>query len=288
MYTLHTNSYSYKNSVLFSAEDLNKVIAEISDHLAQAVSDTFPSAVLVRASPKEAMVTIDGVFAGQGETELRTHSPGTAEIAVTADNYTSLSFPLELNPGERAEVSVDLAPRGVTVLDADVPDKPGSKVFLGSLYMGETPLTLELPKSESSFISVETHEGEIGSLIIRNSDLVRGSAQFISGNDFAKADFLTAAPVPEEEKRVENARNKFYSTYGAFWFILPAALLAGGIAKTHEVVHHNEELYSTLRMGTNIAWGAALGVTLYQIYKYLSAAKGEPTPIVKSSTKGNE
>jgi len=285
MYTRHTNSYSYKNSILFSTEDLNKAVAEISDHLAQAVSDAFPSAVIVRSNPANAMVTIDGIFAGQGETEQRTHSPGKAEIVITADNYTPISVPLELNPGELAELSVDLAPRGVTTLNADVSDKPGSKVFVGSLYMGETPLALELPKNESTYISVETPEGDIGSLILRDSSLVRGSAQLSFANDFVKADFLTAAPVQEEEKRVENARKRFYTTYGAFWFILPAALLAGGIAGTHEAINQDAGTYSALRMGSNIAWGAALGVTLYQVFRYLYVSREDSTPIVKAPPK---
>jgi len=285
MYTRHTNSYSYKNSILFSTEDLNKAIAEISDHLAQAVSDTFPSAILVRSNPANAMVTIDGIFAGQGETAQRTHSPGKAEIAITADNYATVSVPLELNPGELAELSVDLAPRGVTAFNAEVSDKPGSKVFVGSLYMGETPLALELPKSESTYISVETPEGDIGSLIIQNSSLVRGNAQFTSSNDYVKADFFTAAPVSEEEKKVESARKKFYTTYGAFWFILPAALLAGGIAGTHEAINHDAGLYSTLRMGSNIAWSAALGVTLFQVFRYLYVSREDSTPIVKVTPK---
>jgi hypothetical protein len=288
MYTRHTGSYSYKNSMLFSTEDLNKVIAEITDDLARAVSDTFPSAILVRSNPAGAMVTIDGVLAAQGETEPRMHSPGTAEIAVTADNHISASFPLELKPGELAEVSVDLTPRGVTVLDADVSDKPGSKVFLGGLYMGETPLTLELPKSESAYISVETPEGEVGSMIIQNSNLVSGSAQFFSLNDNVKADFFTAFPVSEEEKMLENNRKKFYSSYGTFWFILPVALLAGGIAETHMAINQNTGTWSMLRMGANAAWVAALGVTFYQIFRYIRASEAVSTPIVKAPSKNKE
>jgi len=287
MYTRHTNSYSYKNSVLFSNEDINKAIAEISDHLAQAVSDTFLSAIIVRTNPAGAMVTIDGVLTGQEETEPRIHSPGTAEIAVTADNHVSVSFPLELKPGELAEISVDLTPRGLTVFDADVSDKPGSRVFLGSLYMGETPLTMELPKSESAYISVETPEGEIGSIMLRDSNLVSGKAQFFSLNDYAKADFFTAVPVSEEVKKVENARKKFYTSYGAFWFILPAALLAGGIAETHMAINHNVGTWSTLRTGANLAWGAALGVTFFQIFRYMYDSMGDSTPIVKASPKEN-
>jgi hypothetical protein len=288
MYTRHTGSYSYKDSMLFSTEDLNKVIAEITDHLARAVSDTFPSAILVRSDPAGAMVTIDGVLTAQGETEPHMHSPGTAEIAVTADNHISASFPLELKPGELAEVSVDLTPRGVTVLDADVSDKPGSKVFLGGLYVGETPLTLELPKSESAYISVETPEGEVGSMIIRNSNLVSGSAQFLSLNDNVKADFFTAFPVSEEEKMLENSRKKFYSSYGTFWFVLPAALLVGGIAETHMAIYQNAGTWSTLRMGANAAWVTALGITFYHIFRYIRASEAVSTPIVKAPPKNNE
>jgi len=285
MYTRHTGSYSYKNSMLFSTEDLNKIIAEITDHLAQAVSDNYPSAILVRSNPAGAMVTIDGALMAQGETEQRMHSPGTAEIAVTADNHVSVSFPVELKPGELAEVSVDLTQRGVTTLDADVSDKPGSKVFLGSLYMGETPLTLELPKSESAYISVETPEGEVGSMIIQNSNLVSGKAQFFSLNDNVKADFFTTFPVSEEEKMLENNRKKFYTSYGAFWFILPAALLAGGIAETHEAIYQNAGTWNMLRMGANAAWVAALGVTFYQIFRYIRASEAVSTPIVKVPSK---
>jgi hypothetical protein len=151
--------------------------------------------------------------------------------------------------------------------------------------MGETPLTLELPKSESAYISVETPEGEVGSMIIQNSNLVSGSAQFFSLNDNVKADFFTAFPVSEEEKMLENNRKKFYSSYGIFWFVLPAALLAGGIAGTHEAIYQNAGTWSMLRMGANAAWVAALGVTFYQIFQYIRASEAVSTPIVKAPSK---
>jgi hypothetical protein len=154
--------------------------------------------------------------------------------------------------------------------------------------MGETPLTLELPKNESSYISVETPEGSIGSAILRDSSLVRGGAQFTSVNDYARADFLTAVPVSEDEKKVEKARNRFYASYGAFWFILPAAMIAGGVAGTYEAVNHDVGTWSTVRMGSNIAWGAALGITLYQVFRYLRVSKEDSTPIVKVPPKDKQ
>jgi hypothetical protein len=288
MYTRYTGTHSYKNSLLFSTEDINKALEEITDHLARAVSDTYPSAILVRSNPAGAMVTIDGVLMELGEAEQRMHSPGKAEVAVTADNHISASFPVELKPGELAEVSVDLTPRGVTVLDTDVSDKPGSKVFLGGLYMGETPLTLELPKSESAYISVETPEGEIGSMIIQNSNLVSGNAQLYKLDDNVKADFFTAFPLSEEEKMLENARKKFYSSYGTFWFVLPAALLASGIAETHMAINQSAGAWSLLRIGANAAWVAFLGNTLFQLFRYVKASEAVPTPIVKVPKDNDE
>jgi hypothetical protein len=94
--------------------------------------------------------------------------------------------------------------------------------------------------------------------------------------------------VSDEEKRVGNVRKKFYSSYGAFWFILPAALIAGGIAGTHEAINHNAGTWSTVRMGSNIAWGTALGVTFYHIFRYLYSSRGDSTPIVKAPSKNNK
>jgi hypothetical protein len=154
--------------------------------------------------------------------------------------------------------------------------------------VGETPLTIELPKTESTYISVETPEGQVGSVMLRNSNLVSGSAQFSSLNDRAKADFLTAFPVSENEKRVENARKKFYTSYGAFWFILPASLIAGGIAETHMAINQNTGTWSMLRTGANIAWGTALGVTLFQIFRYMYVSREDSTPIVKALSKESD
>ena len=304
MYSRYTTSYSYENSILFSSEDFNKAIEEISDHLAVAVSVKHPSAVLVRSSAPDAMVLIDGTYAGQGEIESRSRSPGTAEIAVLADNHAPFSLPLELYSGELTELYVDLTPLGRTILSADVPDKPGSRVYQGALYVGEAPLTLELPETEFSYISVETQDSEVGSLILRDNNLVRGNAIFSGLDNNVKADFLTSIPVSKEEKRTENSRNSFYKAYGVFWIALPVALLASGIAGTYIAANNFADSNNTYRdpgtrdrMNSNASFGSliqtlsygligsSLGVTFYQIYKYLKNSSGDSTPIVKVAPK---
>ena len=197
MFTLHTRSYSYEDFVLFSSEDLVAAIDEISGRLAEAVSETLPAGILVRSSPPDAMVLIDEKYAGRGDMEMQTRSPGEAEIAIQADNYIPATVPLELNPGELAELFITLTPLSLSAFQVDVPGSPGSKVFLGSLYVGETPLTLELPRTDFTYISVETKEGEIGSMIYKDDNVVRGSAQFVWENGAApgRAVFSTKAPV---------------------------------------------------------------------------------------------
>ena len=307
MYTLYTRSFSYEDFILFSSEDLNSATDEISMRLVSAVSETLPSAILVSATPGEAMVSIDGAFAGRGDMEMYTHSPGAAEITVQADNYLPFSFHLDLDEGELAELYIDLTPLGSAAFEAGVPGNPGSKVFVGSLFVGETPLTLQLPKYQYSYISVETPSGETGSVVYRDNDLVRGSAQFVR-SDFTgggSAAFNTKVPVSPEEKRVDRARRGFYGAYGAFWVILPIALLTVGITGNYinannqsiadgtydgdynmqKKIHDSATMARTVQIGATVSWTAALGVTFFQIFRYLYVSGGDSTPIVKVQEK---
>ena len=308
MYTLHTRSFSFEESVLFSPENLNEAMDEISGHLAAAVSESLPSAVYVHASPPEAMVLVDGSLAIPDEIKYR--SPGETEVTVRADNFIPVSASIELNPGELTEFFINLSPLSLTAFEASVPNNPGSKVYLGSLYVGEAPLTLELPGTSYVYISVETPQGEIGSAVYRDNSLVKGNAQFTRiGNDgAANAAFTTRVPVSPEDKRVDNARQSFYGAYGAFWFILPASLLTAGFAQNYVYANNmaasrnmynddpetKKRIYDNAVLGRNIAIGAysvmgvALGVTFFQIFRYLYISGGDATPIVKHVPSASE
>jgi len=286
MYTLHTRSYSFEDSVLFSSEDLNEAMDEISVRLAAAVSETFQSAIVVHAEPPDAMILINGALAGLGEMEKQIRLPGNVDISIVADNHVPVSFPLELNSGELAELFIELTPLGVSAFEAVVPNNPGSRVYLGSLYLGETPFTLEIPRNEFSYISVETSSGEIGSVVYRDNNLVKGSAQFTGQPGGAReAVFNTKIPVSPEEKRVDRARRGFYGAYGAFWIILPLASLAANYAKNYLYTNEYKPLWLTVRIGANVAWGSALGVTLFQVFRYLYVSRADATPIVKVPRK---
>ena len=177
------------------------------------------------------------------------------------------------------------------------------------MYVGETPLTLELPRTQFAYISVENSGGEIGSAVYRDNDLVKGSAHFTSINGSpGTMSFNTKAPVSPEEKRVDRARRGFYGAYGAFWVILPATLLTAGIAGNYITAHNyiaanylypdeydrRKEIYDKAILGRNISYaaygvmGTALGITFFQIFRYLYISGGDSTPIVKAPKKSPE
>ena len=301
LYTQHTASFSHEDHVLFSPEDFDMVLEEITERMVMLVSGVNPSKLTVHATPPEAMVLIDGAFVGRGEVEHR-RLPGEAEISVQANNFLPVSFPLALEAGEFAEIFINLTTLGLNAFQVDTSNRPGSSVFRGGLFVGETPLTMEFTGHEIAYITVETADGETGSVIYRDNNLIGGSTHFVrEGVNFGRADFITAPPVPEEEKRVSRVRNAFYTAYGAAWIALPVSLLTAGIAANYIAANNfviANNLYSndrdtrsrisssasTANNLTNVSYGligAALGVTFFQVYRYIRASGREATPLTK-------
>ncbi|MDR2617810.1 MAG: PEGA domain-containing protein [Treponema sp.] len=297
MYTLYTRSYAWEDDVIFSSEDLNGAMDELSFRLIAAVSDTLPGAITVRVQPEEAMVLINGVYAGQGETPARTFVPGAAEVEVYAEGYSSAAVNTELNSGELAELYINLSPLSRSVFKVDVPGNEGSSVYLGSLYMGTAPLTLDLPRDQYAYISVETPSGETGSAVYRQGGIVRGKAEFVrpsrdAGETLA---FTASVPVSPEEKRVNTARRKFYGAYGRLWVALPLSLLTISIAGNYVDAYnysvttgaadagmYNKAVNSNyFTVGAYAVIGLAAADTVFRIIRYLYTSGADAAPIAR-------
>ena len=298
MFTRHTNSYSYEDSVLFSSDDFNMVVAEVSDRLAAAVSVIHPSTVVVRSEQPDAMILIDGSFLPQDH--ARIFSPGTVEVSAYAPNHYPVTYEMELNTGEHAEIFINLTPFALSAFEIDVSDHPGSRVFSGSLYMGEAPLVLDLPVTEYSYVSVVSAEDEVGTGIFRDNSFIRGSVHIPpEGLDEGRVDFFTMPPIHKEDQKVEDARRLFYRSWGAFWIALPISLLTAGIASNHITANNyaranglhfddpstRQQLNNRASFGNFMTYagyaaiGGTLGYTVYNIFRYLRASSGDATPI---------
>ena len=309
VYTLHTRSFSSHYSVLFSSAELISSVDEIANRLVTAVSGIQPAGILVHTSVPYATILVDGVFLGRGDMEMRTHFPGEVTLEVHAYNHSSAVFPITLYPGEISEVFIDLTPLSLSAFEVVVEDSPGSLVYSGGLFIGQTPLTVEVPRGRFAYITVETPDGEIGTMVYRDGALVRGNARFVIGHADpavgATAFMTPQMPIPPEAQRVERARRGFYWAYGVTWIVLPASLLVAGIANTRIDANNNmvmgamppslgaptpEQMQRTfdravrannIRTAAFAVMGVSLGVTFFQIFRYIRAASGDATPLIR-------
>jgi hypothetical protein len=293
MFTLYTRSYSWEDSIIFSSEDLEAAMDELSGRLVAAVSETMPAVIVVHAKPEDAMVLINGSFAGLGEVPPKERSPGEAAVEVFAENRAQAKVDVELKAGERTELFIDLPPLSLSAFSVTVPGIPGSAVYQGSLFQGYAPLTLELPRDEFTYISVEAPSGETGSAVYLSDRVVRGSAEFVRADrDGGERDlaFTTRLFPSPEEKRVEKARRAFYTSYGIFWFVLPAALLTSAISSSYIDAYNysgNPAAYDRALKGyyATIAGYTTMGVSLagtfFFIFRYLYYSGSDAAPLAR-------
>ncbi|GHU77292.1 hypothetical protein FACS189461_5600 [Spirochaetia bacterium] len=283
MYTKFTQSYSHGDSVLFSIEDTTPAMHELADRLAAALSGEEPAFIAVHAGPEDPPVLINGAFAGRGEVALQEHPPGDVTVDVYADDYIAASVPLALQSGEIAELYINLAPLSRQALIIDVPGKPGTSVFRGSLYLGVTPLEVFVPVNGYEYFHVETEERETGMVVIAGS----GKPENAAANAATVFDVRTTIPPLPEEKLVDTARKRFYGYYGAFWVILPVTFLLAGNSVTYTNSYnnnHTQENYDTatnryyISLGAGVLTGIVAVIMVYQAVKYIGSSDDYSTP----------
>lgn len=282
LYTLYAHGYQYEDSTIFASDDINTAVDELAGRLVAAVSGAPPAAFAVIAEPKDAIVLANGAFLGRGETGVTEHPPGIMDIQVFADDHESASALLEIKEGELAKLYINLRPLGNTAFNVTVPEKPGSSVYQGSLYIGEAPLSLDVPLNGYEYISVETPGGEEASAVFRGASSLAGDEGLI---EFRKTN------LPSEEKQVDTFRRKFYGAYGRFWVILPAAFMISGIMNAQVSAYNrsrNPDMYDkTLNLyyisgGAWVVVGLSAAEIIYRSIRYLIASGADSTPIAKT------
>jgi hypothetical protein len=290
MYTLYSRSWSWEDNIIFSSDDIQPAMEEISESLAEEVSGTMPGVLIVHAEPDNSMVIINDSYAGTGEASYSDHSPGETAVAIYADNQQPSIFPVELNPGEIAELYINLAPLSLSAFTVDVPGSPGSAVYSGSLYLGITPLAVEIPSNQFTYFSVIAPSGETGAAVYRGGGIIRGSAEFVRSDGGQTLVYETTLPISPEEKRVNTARRSFYTAYGRFWIALPVSLLAMGIAESYTNAYPynpSSEMYQSATRAYNInigAWvviGLAAADTIYRAVRYLYTSRSDAVPLAQ-------
>jgi hypothetical protein len=284
LYAIYTRSVIYEDNIIFSPDDLPGAVEEISGRLVAALSGSPPAALAVRAEPPETLVLVNRSFAGRGSMETREYPPGKATINLSANDYETETIETELVAGELVEIVADLRPLeygSVTVFSSG----QDSRVYLGSLYVGDAPLTLRLPLNQLEYVSVESAGGE----------MAKAAFQTPADANTLTSLYLNAA-IPSGQRQVNKARSAYYWAWGGTWITGIAAWIAYGAYINSDIsirygadsgylykkyVEENERMYY-ISMGTAIALGAAVGYEIFRMYRYIHTAGLDETPMVKT------
>lgn len=282
LYTVYTRSFVWQDSIIFSNDDLENAIEEITRRLIIVLSGNEPAAVAINAEPEETLILINRSFAGRGETNILEYPPGTILVTATAANHESLTFETDLSSGEFAQINIRLHP--IEYIEIDVEGGNESRVYHGALYVGESPYTLRLPLNNLEYVELEALNSERGTVVFRTPN-VSDNPQSLSLN----------MTMPSETGRVDRMRRHYYWSWGGVWVtgitawlsyyslnssasVIQSGNYTDDFANTHTVMNY-------VFTGSLIALGVAGAYCIYRLVRYLYTANRGATPVAVPSAR---
>jgi hypothetical protein len=268
LFTVYAQVFVYEDSIVFSIEDLENALEEISRRLIIVLSGNESAAVAVKTEPEEAFVLINRTFANIGETAPLEYPPGKITITASAPDHESVTVETELSPGELTQVNIFLSP--LVYGNIYIPGvSSGGSVYNGALYVGETPLTLRLPLNMLEYIELETPDNQKGTIVFHTPDRADTSFSLSFNTEF-----------PSERGRVDRARRWYYWAWGGTWITGIAAWITyQTYVSANASIGYRGQTVTMYYVSTGalIAAGLAVAHEIYQIGRYVYIAnKGSP------------
>jgi hypothetical protein len=282
LYAVFTKSIIYEDDIIFSHEDLDIALDEITSKLILTLSGSRPAALAVKTEPKDALVLINKSFAGRGDIGVRERPPGKYEVTASANNYESITVETDLAEGKIAEININLLKK--EFVDIYIPGTAsGGVIYQGALYVGEAPLTLRLPVNTMEYIDLDSGDGLKGAVVFNTPDEIDSSFNL-----------PIKTKTPPVKGQVEKARTLYYWSWGGVWVTGVAAWIAyhtystsnttlahlPGSGQNQDFINDNLTNYY-VSMGTVIAAGAVSVFWVYNIVRYLYLSNRGSTPVVK-------
>jgi hypothetical protein len=296
LYVRYTNSSIYEDSIIFSPEDSAIAMDEFAGRISSAISGIPPARLRISVQPENTLVLINHGYAGHGEIPEAEYPPGKISLEVSADNYESSSVELYMRSGELTDVTVNLRPLELLPLNVSFPLKTGAAIYLDSLYMGQAPLTLNLPPGQLVYVFAETTDGEEAEVIfpapasnILPPPIMQPPASLrqnsLRGNELS---LLSSVPYDAGEERVDKARRGYYWAWGGTWISAIAAWMINGYSNS--VINSYNASFSPTQAGYDSAKraqilnyvglglvGTAIIVEIFQMTRYIRTS-GEDAP----------
>jgi TolB-like protein len=305
LYILYTDSFVFSDSIIFSPEDSGPAMDEFAAGITAAITGNPPAELYISTVPKNALILLNHGYAGRGEISSREYPPGKITLEVFADNYESATAELELKSNEHTDVSVDMRPLVVSPVEITVPGAEEVSIYQGSLYVGEAPLSLNLPRGHLEYIFAQTPDGQEAEVVFLTPSpnalplgiRTPSAPGFLSGifprRNSLKGNTLSLSPgVPYDpkEQRVDKIRRGYYWAWGGTWLSAITAWMINGYA-TGVIDSYNSypttEMYdkATQYQLLNYAGiglvGAAVLVEIIQMARYIHVAGEDAPPYVQ-------
>ena len=282
LYTLYNRSFVWEESVIFSHDDLNHALDEITKKLVIVLSGNRPAALAINSQPQESLLLVNRAFAGRGETGVVEYPVGTVIVTASAPNYESIVLETELKSGVLTEISIKLNP--LEYGDVEVSGDASGNIYHGALYIGKAPLTLRLPVSNFEFVELNANNGNRGSIVFKTPD----DAEFTQA-------MAVKTSIPLQKGRVDKERRIYYWVWGAQWITGIAAWIGyysyTEAYKAYVASGGNENFYQTafnlqgVSIGAIAAFGAVSGYGIYRMIRYIVISSRDETKLPSNNSR---
>jgi len=281
LYILYTRSFVWEENFIFSYNDINATIDEITRKLMIILAGNDPSLIEIKTEPETTLVLINQSFAGRGEIASTEYPPGKITINASAPDHDSIVLETELVSGELTQINIKLNP--IKYVNTDISSNAQGHVYHGSLYIGESPLTIRLPANNMEYVEITQDSGKRGSAAFKTKDNI----------DYNPTISFKLSQ-PNKRNAVDRQRRDYYWAWGGQWITGIAAWLGYyscmGVTEAVKVNggKANQEFNNYGNNLLNFYYGAAIafGVTsLYGIIRmitYIYISSRDSTPIVNT------
>lgn len=224
------DTVDYHKSYAGRPEELYNWVTFATEELAGYLLGRSWANLQVQTAPASAAIEVDGTLVGYGKAELKYIKPGTHEISVAEAGYPRKEQTVELAPSKTESVTVPLgAPTGGKSSIDSTP--AAADVYVGSLWVGRTPLTVPLPiEPEEVRIS---KKGYLDSHFLLSPD----------GPLAVNRTLMNAAIDWSTE--IKTRRDRFYTHLGWFLLSVPVPVILNGLYQ-NELVAASSTSFSSL------------------------------------------
>jgi hypothetical protein len=203
--------YTYSDAA--AAVDLYDRFDELTVELATILWGRDWGSLTVQTEPPGASVWIDQEFQGRTPLDIPYLLPGSKRIRVESSGYQTESRTIEVSPYTEQVQSFTLIPQAPQTFTLSS-DPAGAAVYLGSEWLGTTPVSLDKPE-------------ELGRFLLRRD----GYLDFPLYGGPTIGQSVTVELVPQEvdpRELQDQRRRQLYRSLGAFALSIPIPMFSWG------------------------------------------------------------